>query len=484
MTYSSDDSSEKVARESLFWALFLTGTKLFAGLSVNSIGILSEAMHSGIDLVSAGITWGAVRMARRPADRTHPYGYGKIENLSALGEALLLLLTCGWIIHEAVDRLMGGTPASAFSWLGIVVMLISLAVDTRRAYVLHKAAQKYRSQALKADALHFATDISSTCVVLFGLVLLQTTRFLQEGTLLHSVLLRSDAIAALLVSIMVAVSGIRLSKRAVAILMDSGQADVSDKFEKMLQKAFPNHKFRCLRLRESGANTFADMTVEVPAELSLEEAHDIANRIEKFSLERMEFTDVTVHVEPARSSEPTLDNTLRIARGMARDQGFSIHHLVLARQNDGLVILVHAEINPDMPLLEAHKRVSKFENRLRQALGAVRIETHIEPEEFVDGTQTPAPAKNERELQNIVNAVLSDFPTVQKVHRIRLNKIGNKEELSLHCLIDGTLSVAEAHETVSRLERALLHKMQDMGRILVHMEPCSKDQLQHIGNNT
>lgn len=164
--HEAHSEKQHAALSSLFWALFLTLIKLGAGLATNSLGILSEALHSSLDLVAAGITFFAVRVAARPADETHPYGYGKIENLSALAETVLLLVTCGWIVHEAVNRLFFDAPEITPSWWGVIIILISLLVDVNRAAMLRRVAQKHKSQALEADALHFTTDIWSSGVVL------------------------------------------------------------------------------------------------------------------------------------------------------------------------------------------------------------------------------------------------------------------------------------------------------------------------------
>ena len=205
--HEAHSEKQHAALSSLFWALFLTLIKLGAGLATNSLGILSEALHSSLDLVAAGITFFAVRVAARPADETHPYGYGKIENLSALAETVLLLVTCGWIVHEAVNRLFFDAPEITPSWWGVIIILISLLVDVNRAAMLRRVAQKHKSQALEADALHFTTDIWSSGVVLVGLLCVQASEYLPADSPFRSILHMADAIAALFVSGIVVVVG-------------------------------------------------------------------------------------------------------------------------------------------------------------------------------------------------------------------------------------------------------------------------------------
>ncbi|MEG1610539.1 MAG: cation diffusion facilitator family transporter, partial [Bilophila sp.] len=366
------------ALSSLFWALFLTVIKLTAGLATNSLGILSEALHSGLDLVAAGITFFAVRVASRPADKAHPYGYGKIENLSALAETLLLLVTCVWIVREAVERLFFSSPEIKPSWWGVGIILVSLLVDVNRSAMLRRVAKKHKSQALEADALHFSTDIWSSGVVLIGLLCVQLSTFLPPDHLLRAPLHMADAVAALFVSGIVVVVGIRLSRRAITTLLDGGGREHAEILEQTLAKRLPQYTVRRLRVRESGADVFMDITVDAPETFRLDEAHDVSRLVEDIAHEIVPAADITVHVEP-RVAAP--DNLLQIVRTVANIHSLSIHNLVLSEQADGLLVYLHVEAPPAMPLQEAHAHVDTFEKALEKRLNAVRIYTHIEPED-------------------------------------------------------------------------------------------------------
>src|SRR5512136_328100 len=159
MTATAEKTAEQekrwVALTSVLAAILLTTMKIVIGLLTHSLGILAEAAHSGLDLIAAGVTFFAVRISDRPPDHEHPYGHGKVENLSALVETLLLLATCGWIIYEAIERLfIQSVHVDATAW-AFVVVIISIVVDVTRSRALMRAAQKHNSQALEADALHF-----------------------------------------------------------------------------------------------------------------------------------------------------------------------------------------------------------------------------------------------------------------------------------------------------------------------------------------
>ncbi|MEJ2556675.1 MAG: cation diffusion facilitator family transporter, partial [Anaerolineae bacterium] len=175
MTSDTKTRAEKEKRSaalsSVLAAVLLTGLKLVVGLLTGSLGILAEAAHSGLDLVAALVTFFAVRLSDRPPDKRHLYGYGKVENLSALVETLLLLVTCIWIIYEAIERLFFKSVEIEASFWAFGVMAVSIVVDISRSRILYRAARKHNSQALEADALHFSTDIWSSSVVIVGLAL-------------------------------------------------------------------------------------------------------------------------------------------------------------------------------------------------------------------------------------------------------------------------------------------------------------------------
>src|ERR1035437_8546574 len=193
----------RVAFLSVIAAIFITGFKLIIGLLTGSLGILSEALHSALDLVAAVITYFSVRVSDRPADREHNYGHGKVENLSALIETILLLVTCVWIIYEAINRLTSGKVHIEVTYWSYIVVISSIIIDFTRSRALSRVAKKHNSQALEADALHFSTDIWSSTVVLFGLIAFQ---FLHWKN--------ADSIAALLVAIIVLYVSYQLGRKA------------------------------------------------------------------------------------------------------------------------------------------------------------------------------------------------------------------------------------------------------------------------------
>jgi cation diffusion facilitator family transporter len=280
------NEKQRIAGVSVFAAVFLTGIKLVVGIITGSLGLLSEALHSGLDLMATVITFFSVRIAERPPDENHHYGHGKIENFSALAETVLLFITCIWIIYEAVTRLVTGKThieVNAFSY-GVVVT--SIIIDYWRSRALHRVAKKYNSQALEADAVHFSTDIWSSLVVLLGLICAQFGFHL------------ADSIAALAVALVVLGVSYRLGRRAVDALLDRSPSGIHEKIEAVLGNTKEITRYHDLKVRASGADTFIEVNIHVTPGISITQAHSISHSVEKLIISAIPRSEVHIHIEP------------------------------------------------------------------------------------------------------------------------------------------------------------------------------------------
>ena len=277
----------RVALISVIAAVFITGFKLIIGLLTGSLGILSEALHSALDMVAAIITFFSVRVSDKPADKEHNYGHGKVENLSALIETLLLLVTCVWIIYEAVHRLISGNMHIEVSIWSYVVVICSIIIDFTRSRALYKVARKHNSQALEADALHFSTDIWSSTVVLFGLLSYQFLGWYA-----------ADSIAALCVAVIVLFISYQLGRKAIDVLLDKSPVNATQTVHAIL-KEFPEVlKYHGLKARTAGADTFIKFNVHFDPELSLREVHEVCDKIELKIQSLIPRSEVYIHAEP------------------------------------------------------------------------------------------------------------------------------------------------------------------------------------------
>ncbi|OHD64293.1 MAG: cation transporter [Spirochaetes bacterium RBG_13_51_14] len=287
------------ALSSVIAAIGLTGMKIVVGAMTGSLGILAEAAHSALDMVAAIITYFAIRISVRPADHTHLYGHGKVENLSALFETLLLLATCVWIIYEGVNRIFFKTVAVEASIWAFIVMSVSIIIDYSRSRVLFRAARKHNSQALEADAIHFSTDIWSSGVVILGLACLRIAESNREWVLLEN----ADAVAALIVALIVIYVSIRLGIRTIQALLDAAPRGMYDMIKKTVEEIPGVVDCHNIRFRSSGPRLFIDIHILTDGTQSLDCAHELTDRIEMTIQEAIPNADVMVHPEPVEVKE-------------------------------------------------------------------------------------------------------------------------------------------------------------------------------------
>jgi cation diffusion facilitator family transporter len=291
----ADREKQSVALGSLLAAVALTAFKIVVGVATGSLGILAEAAHSGLDMVAALLTFIAVRISGRPADRDHLYGHGKVENLSALAETVLLLITCAWIFWEAIHRLLFHKAEIEVTWWSFGVMLVSIVIDASRSRALARTAKKYNSQALEADALHFQTDIWSSTVVIFGLAAVKVGQWLPGLSSLRN----GDAVAALGVSVVVVWVSWQLGRKTIDGLLDSAPAGMEDQISAAVSAVPGVMNCHNIRVRYSGPVMFIDLHVLVDGQQTLAEAHRLTETVEGVIQRIVPAADVTVHPEPS-----------------------------------------------------------------------------------------------------------------------------------------------------------------------------------------
>lgn len=452
-----------VALSSLVAALVLTSTKLVVGISTNSLGILSEAAHSALDLVAAGITFWAVRISGKPADAEHTYGHGKFENLSALAETLLLLVTCLWIVYEATGRLFFSRhEAVDANFWAFAVIVVSIIVDVSRSRALMRVARKYNSQALEADALHFSTDVWSSLVVLFGLV---GVRLAASG---WAWMEHADSVAALGVALIVIVVSFRLGKKSVADLLDAVPQGLRQEVESVLRETDGVARVKRLRLRQSGAAYFADLTVAVDHATPFAQTHEIADRVESRIRNILPNADVVVHVEPETPDEEPLQTTIRV---LAARHGLGAHGIRIYEDVADLTVELHLEVSDALKLAEAHDQVTAFEQQLRSDFPELkRIVTHIEPTGD-DAENRPALPVGKEEIEAVLRAFGREQSPPVTVHDVSVQRTGEELAVSCHCTLDPGTTITDAHELTERMESDLREKVAHIGRVVIHVEP-------------
>jgi cation diffusion facilitator family transporter len=461
-----DREKRRVALASVVAALVLTGGKLVIGLTTNSLGILSEAAHSGLDLVAAAVTLYAVRVAGRPADRDHPYGHGKVENLSALFETLLLLVTCVWIVYEAAHRLFGSerVVVDASGW-AFAVVVVSMVIDYSRSRALKRTADKYRSQALEADALHFSTDIWSSAVVLVGLGCVRVADALAVGWLA-----KADAVAAVGVAVIVVAVSVRLGKKSIDDLLDAVPADLPERVAAAARVAGVR-EVRQVRVRRAGPEHFADVTVTTGPDAGIERAHDIAHDVEQAVCRELPDADVVVHVEPAADADADLPTSVR---RVAHKHGLQAHAIAARSVAGEQVVELHLEVSPTLSVAEAHGLASAVERDLLAARpGLARVITHIEPV-GVDVAAHEADVASESEILALLDAMAREADGAWHAHDVTLSRKDAEMTLTFHCAIDGTAGICAAHALTDRIEKRLRERVPALGRVVIHIEPRAR----------
>ncbi|MBP7707394.1 MAG: cation-efflux pump [Candidatus Aminicenantes bacterium] len=460
------NEKKRAALNSVLAALGLTGMKLVVGLLSGSLGILAEAAHSGLDLVAAMITFIAVSVSDRPADDSHPYGHGKVENFSALIETLLLFVTCAWIVYEAVQRIFFRDVAVEPSAWAFLVVVASIVIDLSRSRMLSRAAKKHRSQALEADALHFSTDVWSSAVVLAGLTLVFVGQKLLPGR--AALLNRADAVAALAVAFIVLFVSYRLGKRTIDVLLDRAPeglkgtiAAAADEIEGVIRAGQ-------VRLRQSGPLTFVDMTIEVDRNLTLERTHAIAESVEARIQAIVPGADVVIHTDPREVERESL---VRRIRAVAERNQVPVHNVSVHDDRGELHVDLHLEVDDHLLLHQAHDLASHIEGDLRTDIPAIkRVNTHIESRGTGIGSGEDVTAA-EGGLVDRVREVTDGIAGPGRCHNILVRRQAGRLAVSLHCGFDGNLPVVEAHRLSSRIEEALKAAMPAIERVLVHTEP-------------
>jgi cation diffusion facilitator family transporter len=463
-----------VAATSVLAAIFLTGIKLIIGLFTGSLGILAEAAHSGLDLIAALITFFAVQVSDRPADESHLYGHGKVENLSALAETLLLFLTCVWIIYEAIHRLFFVKIDVNPSLWAFLIMGLSILVDFSRSRALARVARKYRSQALEADALHFSTDIWSSAVVIAGLALVKYGEY-RGGD--KTIFERADAVAALFVAAIVVYVSIKLGRRSVDALLDRAPRGLAERLAHSVEKISGINRVSRARLRDVGGKVFVDLSVVVSRHLSFEESHQLTQEAQQMVHAIVPDADVVIHAIPTSEREGILEEIQAIA---AREH-LSVHNINTHKTELGMWIDLDLEVDPKLSFELAHERATRLETKLRDELirmetsiPIIKINAHIEPRTNESTVGIPLSSVESANYAERVEAIGQSLIGTGGCHDIELHRLDGKVYLSFHLLINSGIPMAEVHNIAEQMENRLRREFPELGRVVIHTEPTGE----------
>jgi cation diffusion facilitator family transporter len=452
-----------VALNSVFAAIAITAFKTVVGITTGSLGILSEAAHSGLDLVAAIITLLSVRVSDRPADADHQFGHGKFENFSAFIETGLLLLTCVWIIWEAVRRLFfHAGPEVQPSNYAFAVMGFSIVVDFWRSRALKKIADKYDSQALQADALHFSTDIWSSSVVIVGLALVQIADWKQLRWLKAA-----DPIAALFVAGVVMYVSSRLGRQTIDALLDAAPAGVRSQIINAVNAVEGVLEIDRARIRRAGNRYFVDLTLGLARTVTFQRSEQVVDGVIQSVQEILPGADVVVHSIPRASVGESIFDRIR---SVGTRWNLNIHDISVQDLNGRLFVEQHLEMEENMSLKDAHDRVTLLESEIRNEVPEISsILTHIESEPAT--IESGDELRNDPVLERHMQEVVKEFPGVIDVHDVRVKRVRNRLYVSCHCTMEDDLPLSRVHDLSTELELRFKQQTPGLFRILIHTEP-------------
>jgi cation diffusion facilitator family transporter len=441
----------RTALFSVVAAVALVALKLITGLAANSLGLISEAMHSGTDLVAALLTFFALGVAGRPPDPGHQYGHGKAEHLAALAEASFLALASVFLGVRAVERLLAAeAPVVDAAWWALAVVVAVIAIDASRAVISWRAARRYESAALASNALHFGGDLAGSVAVLIGLLLARSGY--PEG----------DSIAALFVAALVLVAATRLIRRNVDVLMDRAPADADAAARAAIATLSPAVELRRLRMRYAGGRQFADVVIGVPSIDAVGQGHAAADAVEEAVGRVLPGSDVVVHVEPLEDVgvRDRAHAAALTVRGVQE-----LHNIALVNVDDRLELSLHLKLPGHLTLEEAHEVAEELETVVRAAVPEVdAVRTHLEP------LTEPSIAREEHVDAATIDRIVREA-TGRPPRELRFLRGETGLVAFLTLGLDGQSTLDEAHSCASRIEELIRREQPEIADVIVHTEP-------------
>jgi len=447
----------KTALVSVAAAVALVALKLGVGLASHSLGLLSEAAHSGTDLVAALLTFFAVGLAARPADPGHQYGHGKAEHLAALGEAAFLVLAAIGIGYRAISHLVGSSVSTVDpAWYAIATVVLVMAIDLSRVVVSTRAARRYGSPALGANAVHFGSDLFGSGAVLVGLVLARAGH--PDG----------DSAAALFVAVLVLLAAFRLMRRNVDVLMDRAPADAEEAARQAIVAIRPRVQLRRLRMRQAAGRHFADVVIGVSPEAAVGQGHAAADAVEAAVQRALPESDVVVHVEPTADQVALRERAHAAALGVPRVR--EIHNIVVLDVEGRRIVSLHLKLPGELTLEEAHEVASEVEQAITEAVPEVdAVQTHLEPlAEEGAGRQAAAAdvAGGSEAVRRVVESTTGAPP-----RELRFLQTTGGLVAFLTLALDPDVPLSEAHARASEVEERIRRERPEIADVIVHTEP-------------
>lgn len=451
-----------IAYASMYAAIFIVFIKFLASWLSGSLAVLSELFHSSIDLVACIATIISVKISARPPDEDHNYGHEKIESFSALFQVIILVIMCVYLIYEAIHRLIYPHTIS-IDIFTFSVIIICIFIDFSRSRALKRVAKETNSQALEADSLHFTSDILSSVVVLISMVF---TYF--------NIANEADPISAIAVSVIIVLTTLKLSKRAIDSLMDRVPAGLRDKIKYETERIEGVESVKNLRIRSTGSKIFIDLTILISRTKPFSAVHEIMDTVERKIKEISPLADIVVHSEPTETKNETINEKIRM---IVTESGFKCHDIFSHKIKDEILTELHVEIENTNDLTQAHNKISVLEEKIKRDIPVIsKVKIHLdEPSEILYETIDITNRSNE--IIKNVKSVLGEYKNIKSYSDIEVVNTNGKIRVSLNCEFGIDLSFDEVHDLVTILESKIYLKLKELypklANVIIHAEPSA-----------
>ncbi len=451
----------KVALNSLFAAVFITAIKVIAAYFSGSLAIITEVVNSGVDIFVCLVTIFSVKYAAKPADEDHNYGHEKAENISALIQVLFLFGTSSFIIYEAVQRIfLGKHPSLNITLFTFTALIVSMVIDFIRARALNKIADETKSNALKADALHFSSDIMSSMIVIIGLI------FSYYG------FEKADAISALVVAAIIIILGVKMSRKAIDSLLDRVPPGLSEKirYETLLIDGVEG--IRNFRIRSTGAKIFIDMVIDISRIIPFSKAHDIMDAVERRLTQLIDNADIVIHSEPVETDKETINDKIKM---IVNSFGMKSHDVFSHKIGNDIISELHIEVTDTNDLIKAHDRITEIEEKIKSEIGIIsNVKIHIDEPSNILYDTVDITGKSE-ELINEIKKIVTENKDVTSCNEFSVIITNGKIRVSLTCIFDFHFSLDEVHDIVTLLESKIFAELKGkypkLSNVIIHAEP-------------
>ena len=455
--HSNHHDKQRVAVISMLSSAGLASVKLIAAVFSGSLGVLSEAIHGLIDFGATIVTVFAIRWSSQPADDDHQFGHAKIESVAALLETVLLFGTAVYIAYEAILRLTTPHEPLAIAWWAFAIMVVSIVVDFNRSRALRKTAEATSSEALKADATHFESDMWSSLAVLIGL----------GGVWVG--FQWADSVAALLVSIYIGKIAWDLTSTTLNTLLDAAPAGVSTQINDIADKQNGILSVNSLRVRPAGSTLFVNLDVNVPRLLNLVSIADLKTSLVAAIQKKLPHADISITTNPVALDDETAFEKIGL---IAAHYNSSIHHITVQQVQGRMAVSFDLEVDGATQLAAAHDQATKLEDAIREGLGGdIEVESHIEPQPARLLMGEPAMPAETKKIEKFLQELARSEKSLSDLHNVRVRHADGGLYVHYHCRFKPTETIDAVHAAVDRIEIAFSAKLKNVKRVIAHAEP-------------